>query len=110
MTLQDVLTLARAGFTAEQIGALGGIDQPAPAPAPEPAPAPDPAPVPEPAPAPDPAPTNPDPYEAIMAELGGLRQQIQKFNRDAAQQPGNPELSGDQILANIIAPPRRKGG
>ena len=93
MTLQDVLTLARAGFTAEQIGALGGI-----------------APAPEPAPAPDPAPTKPDPYEAIMAELGGLRQQIQQSNLAAAQQPATPELSGDQILANIIAPPRRKGG
>ena len=106
MTLQDVLTLARAGFTAEQIGALGGIDQPAPDPVPEPAPAP----APEPAPAPDPAPTKPDPYEAIMAELGGLRQQIQQSNLAAAQQPATPELSGDQILANIIAPPRRKGG
>ena len=113
MTLQEVLTLAKAGFTAEQISALGAADQPDPAPTPDPAPAPAPAPAPNPAPAPDPAPaptSQPDPYQQIMEQLGMIRQQIQTSNRNSAQQPEQPELTGDQVLANIIAPPRRKGG
>ena len=125
MTLQDVLTLAKAGFTAEQISALSVADQPAgdpapapapapdPEPAPAPAPAPDPEPAPAPAPAPDPAPQptgQPDPYQNILEQLGLLSKQIQQSNRQNAQQPEQPELTGDQVLANIIAPPRRKGG
>ena len=113
MTLQDVLTLAKAGFTAEQISALSVADQPAGDPAPAPAPAPDPEPAPAPAPAPDPAPQptgQPDPYQNILEQLGLLSKQIQQSNRQNAQQPKQPELTGDQVLANIIAPPRRKGG
>lgn len=101
-TLDDILTLARAGFNAEQIGALL---QPAQDPAPQPEP---PAPQPETQPA-APAPeTQPDPYAKLMEELGAIKAQIQSNNRSQAQQPPDPQqLSGDQILANIIAPPRR---
>lgn len=117
MNLQDVLTLCKAGFTAEQISALGAADQSSgqPAPDPAPAPAPDPAPAapaaPAPAPDPTPAPTAaPDPYAEIMQQLGLLSRQIQNSNLITAQQPPPAELTGDQVLANIIAPPRRKGG
>lgn len=109
MTLQEILTLAKAGFTAEQISALSAADQPAPAPAPDPVPAPEP--VPEPAPAPDPAPAEPAPdaYQQLLAELGALRQTIQSSNLGRAQQPAEPpKLTGDQVLANIIQPPRRQ--
>lgn len=44
-----------------------------------------------------------------MSELGLLRQQIQTINRTDAQQPPNVELTGDKVLANIIAPPRSGG-
>jgi len=102
-TLDDVLTLARAGFTAEQIT---GLLQPA---APE-APAPQPDPQPQPAAKPEPQPAaQPDPYAKLMEELGQIKAQIQQSNRSQAQQPEAQQLTGDQVLANIIAPPRKAG-
>ena len=108
-TINDVLTLARAGFTAGQIAAMTAAPAapapaapapaaPAPAaPAPAaPAPA---APAPA-APAPAaPAPAAPapaDPLEQILTQL-----RINALN--AAQQP--PAQSVDDILAEIINPP-----
>jgi len=110
-TLDDVLTLARAGFTAEQIT---GLLQPAApeAPAPQPDPQPQPAAKPEPQPAakPEPQPAaQPDPYAKLMEELGQIKAQIQQSNRSQAQQPEAQQLTGDQVLANIIAPPRKAG-
>lgn len=103
INLNDVLTLCKAGFTADQISGLINAEQAAPVQDPQPAPAPDPQPAP--APDPQPAPAQ-DPYERIMQELTGLRQQIQNNNLGAAQQPPTQELTGDQILANIIRPPK----
>jgi len=101
-TLDDVLTLARAGFTAEQIT---GLLQPA---APE-APAPQPEPPAAPAqPEAQPAPQQ-DPYTKLMEELGSIKAQIQQSNRSQAQQPEAQQLTGEQVLANIIAPPRKAG-
>lgn len=102
-TLDDILTLARAGFNAEQIGALL---QPAQAPAPQPEQQP--APQPEAQPAQEAAP-QPDPYTKLMEELGAIKAQIQQSNRSQAQQPEAQQLTGEQILANIIAPPRKAG-
>lgn len=104
-TLDDVLTLARAGFTAEQIT---GLLQPAQQAAPETPEAPA---QPEPRPAPQAAPeqTQPDPYAKLMEELGQIKAQIQQSNRSQAQQPEAQQLTGDQVLANIIAPPRKAG-
>lgn len=113
INLNDVLTLCKAGFTADQISGLINAEQPAPDPQPTPAsdpqPAPQPAlvpaPQPAPAPAPQPAPANPDPYERIMQELGTLRQAVQAGNINGAQQPPRPApLTSEQILANIIRP------
>lgn len=110
MQLNDIIALARAGFTAEQIGALAQLptDQPKPAPQPEPQPAPQPAPQPEPQ---QPA---QDPLQAVLAELGILKGQIQQINLAGAQQPQpqpapQPELTGADVLANIISPPRQGG-
>lgn len=104
-TLDDVLTLARAGFTAEQIT---GLLQPAQQAAPETPEAPA---QPEPQPAPQAAPeqTQPDPYAKLMEELGQIKAQIQQSNRSQAQQPEAQQLTGDQVLANIVAPPRKAG-
>lgn len=112
MQLSDIIALAKAGFTADQISQLSAADQPQPAPA---APAPQPAPTPQPAaqPEPQPRPAQPapqqDPYQAIMAELGLLKGQLQQINRAGAQQPPSQELTGEQVLARIIAPPKPGG-
>ena len=98
MTYKDIIALANAGYTAGQIGQLAQLEQmPAPA---TPAPA-------TPAPA-TPAPATPAPdYNAIMAELLGIKQAVQVGNIQQTQQP--PVLTPDAILANIIAPkPRGK--
>ena len=92
MTINDVLALARAGFSAQQIAALA---QPAPA-APVPA-APAPAPA-APAPAPAPAAPAPDPNGAKLDTLIALFQQQQ------LQQPQPQMPDADAILAEIIAP------
>lgn len=102
-TLNDILTLAKAGFNAEQIGALL---QPAQDPAPQPEPQP--APQPEAQPAQGAAPRQ-DPYTKLMEELGAIKAQIQQSNRSQAQQPEAQQLTGDQVLANIIAPPIKAG-
>lgn len=105
MNVQDILTLAKAGFTAEQISGMLQTEQPEPQPAPDPKPDPKPEPQPE----PEAAPSNPDPYERLMEELGAIKSQIQKNNISGAQQPDSQELTGSQILANIIAPPKKGG-
>lgn len=89
----DILTLCKAGFTAQQIAGLSAL-----AAKPEPAPAPEPAPVPEPAPAPE-----PDPVLVELQKLTGLMQS------GALAQTQQPEpLTPEQILAEIINPPARK--
>lgn len=91
MNANDVLTLAKAGFTAQQIAALSTLTgQPAPA---EPQPAP-PAP---PAPAPDGG------VSAMLEKLGVLTEAIQANGLLNANQP-KPQTT-DDILAAIIAPP-----
>ena len=99
---EDILTLAKAGFTAQQIAALNIVEKaPAPAPVPEPEPAPAPAPEPEPAPAPAPA---PDPAPAstmdeILKSVQGLTQTFQNGFIMGAQQP--KPVTAEEILANI---------
>ena len=107
---EDILTLAKAGFTAQQIAALNTIGAPAPAPAPAPEPAPAPAPAPEPAPAPAPAP-EPAPAPAatmdeILKSVQGLTQTFQNGFIMGAQQP--KPVTAEEILANIINPPSPK--
>ena len=86
----EILTLAKAGFTAQQIAGLSMINNaPAPAPVPQPAPAP----VPQPAPAPV------DPVLAELQKLTGLVQgsNIMNVNQPKVQTP-------EEILAEIINP------
>ena len=75
----EILTLAKAGFTAQQIAGLSMINNPAPAPAPAPAPV--------------------DPVLAELQKLTGLVQgsNIMNVNQPKAQTP-------EEILAEIINP------
>ena len=112
----DILTLAKAGFTANQIIALGSIQTPAPAPAPV-APAPvapapvAPAPVapvaPAPAPvAPAPAPA-PDPFQQLFEQMTGIKQAIQSNNIQNSSIVTQPQTT-DDILASIIQPTKKE--
>ena len=97
-TNNDILTLAKAGFNAEQIAALAQLAAPAPAPAPAPASAP--------APAPAPAGLGGDQFAQMMSAINDLTQSIQRSAIQQTQQP-QPETP-ESILAAIIAPPEHK--
>ena len=85
MTNNDILILAKAGFTAAQIAALNAIkDEPENT---------------QPVQAADQAST-----DQILNAIKGLGTQIQASNLQAAEQPGQP-VTVDNILANIINPP-----
>lgn len=115
-TLEEVIALSRAGFTKQEILMMTGTPaqapalEPAPAPepalepqpAPEPAPAPEPQPAAEPAPAPEPQPSNQD----VLAAINSLTAAIQNINRNSAQQPSQNRLTGDDVMAGFIRPPR----
>ena len=114
----DILVLAKAGFTAEQIAALNsattnslqvGAASPQPTAAPTPAPAPEaPTPAPE-APAPAPAaPSTAAPHSVddVLAAISGLSASIQNANLLAAQMP-TEQKTAETILASIINPPTK---
>ena len=100
----EILTLAKAGFTAQQIAGLSMINSnPAPTPAPAPAPAPAPTPAPAPAPAPDPTPApSPAPADPVLAELQKLTGLVQNSNIMNVNQP--KVQTPEEILAEIINP------
>ena len=113
MNYSDIIALARAGFTAQQIAQMSQAEQvpqePAPAPVTqEPAPAPvtqEPAPAPVPQ---EPTPA-PDQLSAILAEMQTLKQTMQAQNRQNAELiPPTPQSAQD-ILSSIIAPPKKNG-
>ena len=121
MTIPEIIALAQAGFNAQQIAAMAAAPAPAPAPAAAPAPAPAAAPAPAPAAAPAPAPAAApaaapapapaaDPVAAMLSQLGvqmtNLTSAIQSSNLLSAQQP-QPQTA-DDILAAIIAPPKKE--
>ena len=109
MNTEDILVLAKAGYTAEQISTLARGMNPAPAePTPASAPA-EPAPVPAPAePAPVPAPAEPTPAVNSNAELlnaiKGLEATIKGLAVATASQPTPKTESVDDIIASIINP------
>lgn len=104
MTNEDILTLAKAGFTAQQIAALSmtGLNkQSTPAPQPQAAPE-QPAPIAAAAPAPDaPAPAAPAP-----ATADDVLKAMQQMMLLQTQQPKQP--TAEDILAEIINPPLPK--
>ena len=97
MDIKDIIALANAGFTAQQIATMATT---APAPAPVPAPAPAPAPAPVPAPAPAPVPVDP-----IMEQLKALTTAVQTNAIINSQLPITQPETPEDILASIINPP-----
>lgn len=109
---EDILTLAKAGFTADQISALNVVQAaPAPEPAPEPIPEPAPEPTPEPAPEPVPAPKQGATIDDVLAGITALNQNMQHAMLQNSSQPdgGQPETA-EAILAQIINPSKPQGG
>lgn len=107
MNYEDVVALAKAGFTADQIILMQHPQDSKPA---EPVPA-------EPAPA-EPVPAEPTPAEPVPAaapDIGKLitdgfaklNETLVKTNLQQAQQP--PQETVDDILATIINPPLAAG-
>lgn len=94
MNAKDIIALANAGFTADQIAKIAQADEPAPAPAAEPAPAP----------APAPAQQAPFEYANLLDKMDNLVTQIQQSAILNSAQP--KEESADDILAAIIDPPQ----
>ena len=116
MKYSEIITLAQAGFTAQQIAQMAQVES-APVPQ-EPSglaailaemqtlvpaasqPTPDPQPVPE------TAQQTPDQLSAILAEMQTLKQTMQAQNRQNAELiPPTPQSAQD-ILSSIIAPPK----
>lgn len=99
MKIDDIIALAKAGFTMEQIGELNRIlSHPTSAPTPEPKPEPAPTPEPKPEPAKD--------YQKIFEELTGIKQAIQQGNI-GTDSFAKPSRTTDDILADLINPPRK---
>ena len=99
MTNEDILTLARAGFNAQQIAALASV-KPAAAPAAQAA-----APAAQAAAPAAPATSAAPATDAILAKLGVLTDAIQGSALLQSTQP--KQETTDDILASIIAPPRK---
>ena len=116
MNINDVLTLARAGFSAEQIAAMytaptnqtpaTSVATAPPIVASAPVAAnPDPAPAvanPAPAPAPAPAESYAESFAAIMRDLASVKNAVQNGAIMATSLP--PAETVDSILASIINP------
>lgn len=95
MNVSDILTLAKAGFTAEQIGKLMQIGAPAPVPAPAPAP------VPAPAPAQD---NTQEQFDKVFQQIANLTGIVQKGNLQNTQVDNSKTLTAEDVLSEIIRP------
>lgn len=109
MNYSDIIALARAGFTAQQIAQMSQAEQipqePTPAPVQqEPAPAPV-----QQEPTPTPVQQTPDQLSAILAEMQTLKQTMQAQNRQNAELIPPAPQSAQDILSSIIAPPKKNG-
>lgn len=116
MTLQEILKLVDAGFTADEIRNINGSAQPDLQPDPQPAPAPDPQPDPQPAPVPDPQPDPqpapaPDPQPVPAApqwfqdflvrhneDMAAMQRALQVTNVRRAEPP-EPQKTPEQLMA-----------
>ena len=109
MNYSDIVALARAGFTAQQIAQMSQAEQVPQEPVTqETAPAPAPA-VEQQEPAPAIVQQTPDQLSAILAEMQTLKQTMQAQNRQKAELiPPTPQSAQD-ILSSIIAPPKKNG-
>ncbi len=110
MNAENILKLVDAGFTKEEILALAGTAQPEEAEPPknEPAPQPEPEPAPAPAPQPDP---NQERYDQLLEAMQKLTGAIQAGNILNSSNREEPQLSAEDILAEVVNPKpnKRKG-
>lgn len=119
---EDILTLAKAGFTAQQIAALSQVQQPvapevitpaAPAPVTPPTIAQAPAPAPTAPAAPEVTPpaqptVAPHTVDDVLSAITGLSQQMQKNNLLNMTQVQPVQKTATEVLAQIINPPTKK--
>lgn len=106
MNYSDIIALARAGFTAQQIAQMSlaesaSVQQ-------EQAPAPAPA-INQQEPVPATVQQTPDQLTAILAEMQTLKQTMQAQNRQSAELIPPTSQSAQDILSSIIAPPKKNG-
>ena len=114
MTIEEILTLGKMGYTKEDIEAM---NQPAadPEPAKEPEPAKDPEPAKEPEPAKDLEPAKePDPTKDLLKFMAGefekLNKSIQNSNILGSDINQPKQKTAEDVLAELIAPPNTQGG
>lgn len=103
----DILVLAKAGFSAQQIAALNMVgaqpqQQPQPQPQPIPETKPEPAPQPIPETKPEPVPQGAS-IDDVLKSVEGLTKTFQNGFMMSAQQP--QPITAEDILAKIINPP-----
>ena len=92
MNIDDILTLAKAGYTAEEIKALNGKPEAEPEAAPEAKP--------------EAVPEIKSLFDNMLNELKGMREDLQKRSIYSDEsQIIDPEEAGSRILAQIIDPP-----
>lgn len=106
--ITEILTLAKAGFSKQEIAVLLSQNPPTPAPTPAPVPAPVPAPAPAPVPVPAPAP-NPAPNPAPVPAADQVNQRLDRImelmQTNAILGSNQPKQeTADDILASIINP------
>ena len=97
-TNEDILTLAKAGFTADQIAALSTVQQPAAQPQPDPETTPEPE--------PEKTPDAPKQGATIDDVLGAIQSMTKTFQSGFLQGAEQPQpVTAESILAEIINPP-----
>ena len=104
MDLNTIIKLLDAGYTKADIDAMT-----APAPAPEVKPEADPEPVKPAEPAAEPAVTSDDILNNLLAEVKGLKAQIQANNIRSDSMGSKPEVTAESILASLINPNKKEG-
>ena len=103
MDINDILTLCRAGFTAEQIGKMCSPEPAAPAPTAPAAPEPTPAPLPKSDPEPAPAVPAPDNFaDKILSAISGLKETIVASNIAASNQAAPKADTTESIFSALI--------
>lgn len=124
MTVNDILTLAKAGFTAEQISAMNNVQEVPGSNSGAEAPAPDPSISPEPSNTPQPGPASTSPVQGVggeqapkagatmddvLAGITALNKNMQATMQQAmlqnsSQPNGGQPVTAESILAQIINP------
>lgn len=109
MTAETILKLVDAGFNRDEILALTGTAQPNEADAPNEAPE-QPEPKPEPAQAPAAKDPNEERYNELLDAMQKLTGAIQAGNILNSSNKEQPQITAEDILAEVVAPkPKRKG-